>query len=160
MRNITLWILFIAAIGSLFPIYPLAELSVEDELVVTMKTPQGETKVYTSHEEIQFKGVKRGLPLGNREWQQTLCNEDTLEEYANFTETQLELDTMIREINKSRKPRKLSEHQKDFLSAIPPCDAYITKLRVIVRLLKGYDLIDMSPNTVFTEDDSIYFHDF
>ena len=145
MKRIKLCILLIiVAIGSLLPVYIWAKMSLGEEIVVTMRNPEGDTKIYHSRDEVKFKGVKRELPLGDLEWRKSLCREETPDEKLDFAEAQIELDTIIDQINSSKKPRKLSEYHKDFLSTIPPCAPYITKLRVIVRLLKDYDLIELS----------------
>ena len=145
MKNTKLWIFLMTVIASLlFPVYLSAKTSTEPEIIVTMKDPQGEIQVYTNKEEIKFKGVKRELPLGDQEWRKSLCRNKTADEQLSFAEAQLELDTVINELNSLSKPRELSEYQKDFLSTIPPCVPYITKLRTIVRILKGYDLIEIS----------------
>ena len=142
MKNIRLWIPLIITVGLLLPPHPWAKAS--EDITATMKSPQGEVQVYTSKEEGQFKGIKRALPVGEQEWRKSLCMNQTPDEALDFTETHIELDTMINELNNSKKPRQLSDYQKDFLSSIPPCTPYILKLRVIVRLLQNYDLIELT----------------
>lgn len=147
MREKKLWSLLLIAVTIVllsFPSDPLAKETKEKNTTVTMKTPDGKIQVYTRKEEVKFKGVKRELPVGSQDWRKTLCRSGTADEQLSATEAQIELDTMINELNGLKKPRQLSEYQKDFLSTVPPCTPYIVKLRIISRLLKGFDLIGIS----------------
>lgn len=56
-------------------------------------------------------------------------------------ESQLELQGMIDALIKMNKPRSLTPGQKRMLTKIPICEPYILQLKVISRLLSGYDLV-------------------
>ena len=150
-RNFILWFLFIVTYN-LFMTHLLSktlhklEGRGEEKTIITMKDSKGEVHTYNSKEEVQFEGVKRGLPGGEQSWNSRLCQSDTPTGELDIAEAQIELDTLIDLLNYTKGPRKLSEYQRDFLSTIPPCAIYIVKLRIISRLLNGYDLINISSN--------------
>ena len=56
-------------------------------------------------------------------------------------ESQLELQGMIDALIKMNKPRSLTPGQKKMLTRIPICEPFILQLKVISRLLSGYDIV-------------------
>jgi hypothetical protein len=56
-------------------------------------------------------------------------------------ESTLELQGMIDALIKMPKPRALTPGQKRMLTKIPICEPYILQLKVISRLLSGYDFV-------------------
>ena len=138
------WIICI--ISFLGPTFVCAQVTLVPDLTIVMRDPKGRIRNYTTQYESQFRGVKRWLPLGRQEWKKSLCRNTTPSEQLNFIEAQIELDGVINELNSLKKPRQLSDYQKDFLSTLPPCAPYIVKLRIIVRLLNDYDLIKIIEN--------------
>ena len=56
-------------------------------------------------------------------------------------ESQLELQGMIDALTKMPKPRKLSEAQVKMLNRVPVCEPYLLQLKVISRLINGWDIV-------------------
>ena len=56
-------------------------------------------------------------------------------------ESQLELQGIIDALLKLDKPRLLSPAQQAMLRRVPICEPYMLQLKIISRLLKGYDLV-------------------
>ena len=69
-------------------------------------------------------------------------------------ESQLELQGMIDALIKLPKPRALTPEQKKMLAKVPICEPYILPLKVISRLLGGYDLLRVQRKDPEAKSDS------
>jgi hypothetical protein len=59
-------------------------------------------------------------------------------------EYELDLRGIIDSLSMRSKPRVLSDIQRKMISKIPVCEPYLDELKVISKLLSGYDLIQIS----------------
>lgn len=91
-----------------------------------------------SSHDLEFYGNKKIIMAGScTDAQKNLKLKLTSMEY------ELELRLLIQKLRRQKKPRRLSQVQKDFIAEVPACEDFQWELAIISKLLKNYDL-DMS----------------
>jgi hypothetical protein len=75
-----------------------------------------------------------------------LCLEENQSDFLELeiTEMKLELQAMIELLNQRRGKPMLSENQRVFLSKVPSCEPFITEVKAITLMLRGYKLLKTS----------------
>lgn len=118
----------------------------ETQRIVTMKSPEkGTIRLYEGGRwgnkdeeisDIQLRGVSAAQ--GDRR----LCgSSNRLERRLQQTRAQLELSTLVEKLKIAEKPRKLTLSETETLAQIPICDPFTFELRIISKLLQGYDFV-------------------
>ena len=117
--------------------------------VITMKAPDGSLERFTDRKaELESTDAIvdiADLPLDHVKKRGWLCKnkKDTQWRDVRRVESELELSFMIEHLKDTSKPRQLSAQQAWTLKRIPPCTPYLGDLKIVSRLVSGYDLVSV-----------------
>jgi len=117
--------------------------------VATLRSPKGDIESISSDpNELKSDGAIEdigSLPV-TLNMKKYLCNSARETEWRRMhqVESELELSFMVDTVKEAPMPRYLSDLEKKSLSRIPRCNPFLFNLRLLAKLIKGYDLVNIS----------------